>query len=153
MAIKGLSDGVAFYSGGINKILNVPITPALSEVLWWPKSEWFVVNYSDGGLVGAWNSYLYFVKNNKVKNRIDISHFLSERYINLKANCDEVEELNYGVVSWTNGGGAIIISAEVPPHSSCKNMGETIFISLNINSMKLKEEIKKSQLTKAQKNT
>lgn len=152
MMIEGTGNGIRFHSNVFKSTLDIPATPALSEIVWSPNSDWFSVNYSDGGLVGTWNSRLYFVKNGFLKRYVDINKTISIEHDKLNPQCDEPEDLNFGIIMSMHSGNTLVIAAEVPPHSSCKNMGETKFFTFDLDKMKISKGINRSVLNQTIKN-
>ena len=92
------------------------------EVLWSPDSQRFALNVSDGGVVGGWFAKVYWIDESGGVNQIDIGSEVL-RLANSLPRCEEREDANIGVVAWLDGGKELLLVAEVPPHSSCRNMG------------------------------
>ncbi len=112
---------------------NMPWGPD-AELLWAPDSRAFFVNYSDGGSVGTFHALVYFVGPSGVR-RTEPTQGVREAYYsqpvacfapgstNQQARIGPPEKPNVGAVTWLGDSSKLIIAAEVPPHSSCDDMG------------------------------
>lgn len=90
-----------------------------AEVAWSPDSRAFFVTYSDGGNVGTYHVLVFRVGAGQ-PHPIEI--FRNGRRL-FKPNCFDPEFPNIAAISWGADSKALIIAAEVPPHSSCASMG------------------------------
>jgi hypothetical protein len=93
----------------------------LAELAWSPSSDAFFITESDGGSIGRWDTRVYLIKDGKVRG----IHLTQEvvREFKKQYSCVEPEEPNIGAVQWM-GSDMLLLAAEVPPHSSCPEMGK-----------------------------
>lgn len=132
-----LSFGAVGTSGSpLNVYVNLPYM----EVVWSPDSKRFGINSSDGGYVGSWNFNVYSVEDGGRAVESDVYGHVRKLAGGLP-RCDEPEVPNFGVVGWSKDGAEVLVVAQVPPHSSCKNMGETRGFRVSAVSGKMIEEI------------
>ena len=96
--------------------------PTLAELGWSPDSAGFFVTGSDGGEVGNWQVDVYLIAGSQVR-RYDIMKEVEKDFAP-HLQCQPPEKLNIGAVGWVAGSRRLVLVAEVPPHSSCLNMGE-----------------------------
>jgi len=132
------------HSINLRKIL---VNPPLMEVLWSPDSRNFVVNVSDGGLVGSWDTYFYSVDQDEYPAFRDIESLIRP-IANKLPQCDMAEQANIGTVAWLNEGKELLLVAEVPPHSSCRNMGDLLGFRISVESWRITERISEDRLRK-----
>jgi hypothetical protein len=94
----------------------------LAELLWSPKSTAFSITESYGGAVGDWHVTVYEIKD----GHVHILNVANEVVKSFKKHyrCKDPEDPNVGAVKWLNGGKLLLLAAEVPPHSSCPEMGK-----------------------------
>ena len=97
---------------------------SLAELLWSPDSKAIVVTQSDGGAVGTWGVTVFVLKPRRVVV-IDPSKEAVRRF-KTRYTCMEPEEPNIGAVAWSQGSKLLVLAAEVPPHSSCPEMGKVM---------------------------
>lgn len=136
-SVSSSVDGLVFSGDKHHeRHLDFLFVPPLVEVLWSPNSKYFAVNASDGGLVGTWDTKLYSVDKNSIHMIFDIDDQLRPMADKIQ-KCDPKEDVNFGSVSWTKDGKKVLIVMEIPPHSSCKNMGEITGFLLETSSGKL----------------
>ena len=90
-----------------------------AEVAWSPDSSAFFVTYSDGGAVGTFHVLIYRVDDTGVHKSEPVPN---GRKL-LKPNCINKEFPNVGAIQWGENSSTLIIAVEVPPHSSCVDMG------------------------------
>ena len=93
----------------------------LTEVSWAPDSRHVAISASDGGSVGNWSITVFSVRDRQ-------AHRLPPyRELHVAANrllqCEGPESTNLGLVGWLKGGAEMLVVAQVPPHSVCRNMG------------------------------
>lgn len=93
----------------------------LAELLWAPDSSAFVVTQSDGGWVGNWYVTVYAVGSDSV-HKFNVMKPVSASF-KKTYTCDDAENPNVGAVAWLGGSKELLVAAEVPPHSSCRGMG------------------------------
>lgn len=146
ISIQASNDGLfvirmANKAIGIDVLINRP----LMEVLWSPDSQRFALNVSDGGVVGGWFAKVYLIDESGGVNQIDIGSEVL-RLANALPRCEEREDANIGVVSWLDGGKELLLVAEVPPHSSCRNMGALQGFRVSASTGVVVEHISERQL-------
>ncbi|MFZ6870980.1 hypothetical protein ACO0LF_02830 [Undibacterium sp. Di27W] len=136
-SIKATTKTISMQKNGEQDFpLNVLVNPALMEVVWNNNSQGFAINLSDGGLVGTWEPKLFTIGPGDVPVEVDLRAILdqaSKKYL----RCSPEEEANWGVLTWLRGD--ILVAAEVPPHSSCKNMGQFFGFRVSLKSKKVIE--------------
>jgi hypothetical protein len=93
----------------------------LTEMLWAPDSRHVAVNASSGGVVGTWNLTVFEVRQRRPK-RLPPYRAL-QAAANRLPRCETPEIANLGVAAWLKGGAEMLVVAQAPPHSSCRNMG------------------------------
>jgi len=147
-SIKAASDGLSVVgSQSITRledaIGNLPVT----EILWSPNSKYFAVNESDGGLVGTWTSHLYKLDESDKPIKVPLEKSI-RKIIDLLPHCQTEENANFGVVAWLRGGNEILVIAEVPPHSSCRNMGEITGLRISLQTRRVIERLSERVLRK-----
>jgi hypothetical protein len=90
-----------------------------AEVAWSPNSQSFFVTYSDGGAVGQYHVLVYHFEKDRLSSFEPVRN--GTRFF--KTNCFYPEEPNVGAIRWGPDSRTLLIAVEVPPHSSCANMG------------------------------
>lgn len=112
-------DRLAIFLGGDDH--HFPAGPN-TELLWAPDSRSLAVTADDGGATGTYELTL-LVKKPKGRHwrEIDVSRPVAELFAP-RMRCDDDEIPNVAAVGWTSGKRVIVV-AQVPPHSSCRNMG------------------------------
>ncbi|MHB8859984.1 MAG: hypothetical protein ACYC6Z_10980 [Thermoleophilia bacterium] len=144
-SIKATSGGLSLV--GKNSSTHIEAYPPLMEVLWAPDSRNFVINVSNGGLVGHWDINFYSIDSDERPVYRDIQKKVRPIADKL-LQCEPKQEANIGVVSWIKGGKDILIIAEVPPHSSCRNMGAIFGFRVSVKSGEIIERISENALRK-----
>ncbi|WP_130620894.1 hypothetical protein [Dyella amyloliquefaciens] len=114
----------------------------LAEVSWGPDSREFAVTASDGGWVGTWAVTVYAVESTGVR-KYDVSQPIAARFQARKGGCDEIP--NVAAAGWL-APDVLLIVAEAPPHSSCKDMGAIRGYELSVRDGKIRREYNSSQL-------
>jgi hypothetical protein len=117
----------------------------LTEILWSPDSKAFVVNASNGGVVGTWNAYYYSIDAQGRPVSTNLQDSLSAMTQKIP-HCDDQEKANVGVAGWLDGGKDLLVVAEVPPHSSCRNMGAIRGFRVEVAPWSIVGEISESKL-------
>lgn len=125
--------------------LYIPNTPGLTEVLWSGDGKRVAVNWSDGGVVGSWNSSIVVVNDVSKPVIQDLPADIVAK-ANKLPQCEEAESANLGVVAWPKNGQQQLLVAEVPPHSSCRNMGSIQGYLLDSDTGKLVAMFSEAQL-------
>jgi hypothetical protein len=113
----------------------------LAEVGWAPDSGAFFLTWSDGGAVGSWNTDVYLLTPSglrKAEATDNVRRDFMKRY-----NCDVWGEHtgnevpNIAGLKWLKGSKQLLLIAEVPPHSSCPEMGKFMGYSVSVPSGKI----------------
>jgi len=124
--------------------LDVFLNPPYTEIIWASDSSKFAVNTSDGGIVGGWDFSIFSAQSNGPK-KIDFYagvHGLAAQF----PHCEEKEVPNFAAVAWIHGDKELLLVAEVPPHSSCSNMGALVGYRLSANTGRLLELLPQERL-------
>lgn len=106
---------------------QVDFVPTLSEVLWSDDSSAFAITSSFGGFVGDWHVRVYMIQGNRL-TKLNVTS-LAEKDAVRRYRCDPSEPNEppeIGAVAWQEGVNRLLVVAQVPPHSSCPDMG-TLF--------------------------
>jgi hypothetical protein len=101
--------------------LEVVGVVGLAELGWSPNSMGFFVNESLGGAVGEWRVAVYLLDNGKIR-AVDAAKVAMIEF-SKSYNCLGGEDPNIGAIKWLEGSNRLLLVAEVPPHSSCPEMG------------------------------
>jgi hypothetical protein len=95
-----------------------------AELLWSPDSRALAVTADGGGAIGSFETTL-LVRKPKGRHWREISLTRAvTRLFQPRMRCDGEEQPNIGAVGWTSEK-RLIVAAQVPPDSSCSNMGMT----------------------------
>jgi hypothetical protein len=116
----------------------------LAELLWAPDSSAFVVTQSDGGDVGTWLVAVYVLEGNGVA-RFDVARTVRESF-QKRHPCDEPEDANVGAIAWLGGSKKLLLAAEVPPHSNCREMGKLGGFVVEVPSGRIIQELSDADL-------
>lgn len=119
--IDGVKLSVLINGKYLHGIENAGIN-TLAELQWSPDSTALFVTESYGGAVGDWHAILYLIEGSVVR-RLDVTKQVVNSF-KKHYRCKEPEEPNIGAIKWFNGAKKLLIVAEVPPHSSCPEMGK-----------------------------
>ena len=145
--VRATIDGL--FLGEINnkslQPLSVAAMPPLWEVLWAPDSNVVAVNFSDGGAVGTWDVDIFEVDSSNHLAAFQVSALIRNAARSLP-RCEPIEDVNVALIGWSNRGDIAFLVAEVPPHSSCKNMGELQGFEVSMSSKKILKTIPESVL-------
>ena len=121
VVIKGVTMQVVMDGNPLSGIEDEGVG-TLAELAWSPDSSAFFITESDGGLVGTWDTRVYLIEGNRVR-RAYVSQEVAKRF-KTTYKCREPEEPNIGGIRWIEGSQRLLLVAEVPPHSSCRDMGK-----------------------------
>lgn len=144
--IKASKNGLEFISENKSIILDKVIgNPPVTEILWAKDSSKFIINESDGGTVGTWSTHLFYLDKDALPVPIDVQSAVIESVREL-AQCDSHEQINMGTIAFSNNNKELFLIAEVPPHSSCKNMGEIAGFYISIASLKIVEQLSQNMI-------
>lgn len=113
------------------------IEPA--ELLWAPNSESFFINEDDGGATGTWLVALYVIIDEGVR-RHDVTKLVTARMQSLYP-CENKEQPNIAGLKWSKDSTVLYIVAQVPPHSSCKEMGRYVGFVVSVATGRITSEI------------
>ena len=94
---------------------------APAEICWSPDSKAFAITESYGGAVGEWLVTVYILTESSVET-VDVAGAAIDSF-RTGFKCLTEETPNAGFASWINGSGELLLALEVPPHSSCPDMG------------------------------
>lgn len=100
----------------------------LAEMAWAPDAKAFFITQSDGGNVGTWTLDVYLIDGNQVR-QVDVIHEVKLEF-SKHYRCSELtnptatEEPNIAALAWLHDSSNLLVVAEVPPHSSCPEMGK-----------------------------
>ncbi len=114
--------------------LGIMAQPDLTEVLWSADSRYLAINTSDGGSVGTWEAKLFAIDAQGLPAALGLQDVLmkaSAKY----PRCKPQEAPNLAALAWSNE--EVLLLAEVPPHSSCRNMGQITGFRFALKSKKL----------------
>ncbi len=141
--IKGVSICVKVKDKCLSGIENEGVS-GLAELMWSPDSSGFVITQSEGGEVGEWNVSVYLIQNSTV-HKLDVTQLVVSSF-KKHYSCLEPEEPNIGAIRWLNGGKRLLLAAEVPPHSSCPEMGKKRGYIVEIRTGTILQEVSGSDL-------
>jgi hypothetical protein len=142
-SVDGTTYNLFFNNGSTPPIpLNIIFTRTLTEIVWAPNSMSFAVNTSEGGNVGTFETAIYTINKTLKIKRIKIDPKVHMHMMRFQ-RCDplEPERPNLGVSAWLANGSEILLVAEVPPHSSCKNMGALLGFRISATTGRLIDKI------------
>jgi len=148
-SIVATSEGLrlANHAGATSERLPVLAMSPLWEVMWAPDSRYVAINASDGGAVGTWDTTIFHIAQSGKANRIEVFAIIRRASTSLP-ECHSTEAVNVGVVGWEHNGAIALVVAEVPPHSSCENMGQLRGFRIALASQKIVETLSESSLRK-----
>jgi len=145
-AVRGTANGLQLVDvNGKVDALPILATAPLWEVIWAPNSKSFAINASDGGTVGTWDSVVYRLDHAPPFASLDVSSLARAASADLP-QCREREDLNVAVVGWAADGAEVLVVAEVPPHSSCMNMGDVVGFRISVRLGKILEQLPEQAL-------
>jgi hypothetical protein len=145
--IRATRDGLRLGNSTGETLQSLPTAafPPLWEVVWAPDSRKVAVNFSDGGAGGTWDADIFEMDS--------AGHLVVFRVSDLIRNaaksfpiCESPEDVNVALVGWSARGDAALLVAEVPPHSSCKNMGAVRGFMVSLVSKKIVQVMPESLL-------
>jgi hypothetical protein len=91
-----------------------------AEVAWSPDSSAFFVTYSDAGNVGTYHVKVFRL----TASGLDVTEPIPDGRALFAPSCTEPESPNVGAVRWSGRDSRrLLVALEVPPHSSCADMG------------------------------
>lgn len=126
------TDGGLAYAGAIGTMMLVGLigNPPVTEILWAQDSKAFVINESDGGLVGSWLPHYFTIDSGRpIERSMDV---LLRKLSTNGSSCDG-EMMNYGIAGWIGENApSFLLIREVPPHSSCQHMGVIVGAKVSV---------------------
>lgn len=145
--ILATREGLQFVEVSTQSVQVLPVVAMqpLWEVIWAPDSTHVAVNASDGGAVGTWDATIFKLRPNGSISAFLVSS-LVRRAAHTFAKCDSPEDVNVAVVGWEDNVAIAHVVAEVPPHSSCKNMGSLRGYRVAVKSERILESLSESSL-------
>ena len=116
----------------------------LAELAWSPDSRAFFITESYGGAVGDWHVWIYVIQGATLR----FHHVTQEVVKQFKKHyqCEEPEEPNVGAVTWVKDSAQLLVVAEVPPHSTCPEMGKVRGYIVEVPTGKIVEEFDQKEL-------
>jgi hypothetical protein len=123
---------------------NVGIS-SLAELLWAPDSRALFVTQSYGGAVGEWRVTVYLVRQAHAE-AVNVSQAAVTSF-KRHYRCKDAEEPNVAAVAWTEGSRYLLLVTEVPPHSSCPEMGKIRGYLVDASSGRVVRTIEPRELT------
>ena len=144
--VTGADLDLMFTANGKRTLLDIPMfNEPLMEVLWSPDSRSFAVTVSDGGLVGTFETHVYQIDANGkpvYRNILRAVRPIAKKLL----RCEPGDMPNIGVSAWLKGSREVLIVVEVPPHSSCRNMGDIGGFIVDVKSKKVGKRISEREL-------
>ncbi len=138
LLVEGITIRVVRAGQPLPGIENVGIG-TLAEVLWAPDSRAFLVTESDGGIVGSWTVRLFLIEGRRIDSRSIAAEVI--RQFKKRFRCREPEEPNVGAIGWSEDSRSALLVAEVPPHSSCPEMGKVRGYRVSVRTGKILEDL------------
>ncbi len=115
-----------------------------AELVWSPDSVAFFITETDGGWVGTWHAMVYIIKNGYI-HYYNVTQEVIKQF-KKQYKCMDPEEPNVGAVTWLKGSKNLLLVAEVPPHSTCPEMGKIRGYIVEIPTGKVIKEFSKKEL-------
>jgi hypothetical protein len=119
-------------------------SPYLIEAQWSPDSSYLATTDSDGGSVGTWITAFFAIGSDGRATPIELLRNVSREAVRLP-RCFEREDPNIGMVAWLRGGREALVVAEVPPHSSCRNLGKMVGYRISVPDGKILARVRDPQ--------
>ena len=121
--------GLRLSRAGVDTLLSTEINPPLTEAVWSSDSRYLAINVSDGGEIGTWSVDLISTETGK-----SVASVLQAASVDAKrrTKCVAPEAPNMMLVGWSKDTDRALILAEVPPHSSCSDMGAKIGYDVDV---------------------
>ena len=118
---------------------------SLTEILWAPDSRRFAATTSDGGLVGTWRLFVSTIGRGGKPRHRELSDAIQRETRTFGRCYGGPETRNVGAAGWLNADELLVI-AEVPPHSSCSDMGAITGFRVSVRSGKVLERVPERKL-------
>jgi hypothetical protein len=90
-----------------------------AEVAWAPDSRAFFATYSDGGNVGTYHVKVFHV----TAAGVQVTEPIPDGRALLAPSCGDPELPNVAAIRWGRRSRTLLVGVQVPPHSSCVDMG------------------------------
>jgi len=124
----------------------------LAELLWASNSRAFAITQSDGGIVGGWFVDVYLVSDVDI-SQMNVTEQVKKNFMmTYKCLIPEEptanEQPNIAALKWLNGSSKLLLVAEVPPHSSCPEMGKLMGYVVSIPSGRVLQRYEERELRK-----
>jgi hypothetical protein len=145
VVVKETPDGLALVGKNTTVLEEILSIPTLTEVLWSPHSEALVVNASDGDLGGTWQPFLYSLDANARPTRRDLRRLLAP-FIEKFPRCDSFAPANVAAVAWLDDGKELLVVAEVPRHSVCRNSGALEGFRISVAAWRISARLSEAEL-------
>jgi hypothetical protein len=116
----------------------------LAELAWSPDSTAFFITESHGGEVGDWHVSVYVISRGTLRRTSPVGNVMKE--FKRHYGCEGPEEPNVGAVKWLDGSKKLLVAAEVPPHSSCPDMGKVGGYVLLVRTGQIVQEFSEKKL-------
>jgi hypothetical protein len=115
----------------------------LAEIIWSPDSSAFAVTQSDGGAVGTWYVEVYRILHRRLQKIVVMKTVVAD-FQKRTGGCPE-EDANVAAVGWP-GPKVLLVVAEAPPHSSCRDMGKVRGYEVSVTNGRLIRKYKADKL-------
>jgi hypothetical protein len=145
VAISGLGINVRSDERSLEGVEEAGVD-TLAELAWAPDSLAFFITESDGGDVGTWGVRVFLISKNKVK-QVDVTRRVVSSF-RRTYKCASPEEPNVGAVGWLKGSKELLLVAEVPPHSTCPEMGKVRGYVVKVPGGTIQRELSSAKLKK-----
>lgn len=129
----------------IQQPFPIAAMPPLWEVMWAPDSRWVAINFSDGGAVGTWDTEIFATDQPTLLRPLGVSALIRHAAHALPI-CKPAEEVNVALLGWSQRHDSAFLVAEVPPHSSCYNMGTLQGFELSLTTGKIVAQLSENEL-------
>ncbi|MBI5843776.1 MAG: hypothetical protein HZB23_03805 [Deltaproteobacteria bacterium] len=141
--ISGVTLGVRMDGKNLTVTGHTEIE-TLAEMQWSADSSAFFITESYGGAVGDWHVTVYLLGEKKVES-YDVTQ---KAFPAFKKHfvCIEPEDPNFGALKWLEGSKKLLVAAEVPPHSSCPEMGKLRGYVIEVPSGNILKEYEEDKL-------
>lgn len=142
-SLVGSDQGLMVSDQTGSTLVQLAVNPPVTEVLWSPDSRYFAVNASDGGLVGTWDAT---VVDSSAAAIVDRPLIEVKKAASSLPQCETPEQPNLAIAAWLRGGNEILVVAEVPAHSSCRNMAAVAGFRVDVATGTIRERLSASIL-------
>lgn len=141
---RWLDNSVNVTVGGKNfDLTEIIATPPLIEILPEPNGRNFAISFSDGGILGTWDSYVYNGSGGKF-SIVNLRPLLTE-YLDRAKLCNNIEIANIATIGFVKSDEVLVV-AESPPHSSCEDMGRIVGFLVNTTETRVSDPIQEEDM-------